>query len=55
MVGTTVGGLYFTNGSSDYFNGSFDVSVVPEPCTLALAAAAGIGFVAAHRRRRIAR
>jgi hypothetical protein len=55
MVGTTVGGLYFTNGSSDFFNGSFDVAVVPEPSTLVLAAAAGIGFAAASRRRRIAR
>ena len=55
MVGTTVGGLYFTNGSSDFFNGSFDVAVVPQPSTLVLAAAAGIGFAAASRRRRIAR
>ena len=48
MVGTTQGGLYFTNSSSDYFNGSFDVSVVPEPATFALAALAGIGVVAAR-------
>jgi len=51
MVGTSAGGLYFTNGSSDYFNGSFNVSVVPEPATLALAALTGIGFVAARARR----
>lgn len=52
MVGTTAGGLYFTNGSSDFFNGSFNVSVVPEPATLALAATAGLGFIAARFRRR---
>jgi hypothetical protein len=55
MVGTTQGGLYFTNGSSDYFNGSFNVSVVPEPATLALAAAAGLGFIATRFRRRATR
>ena len=54
MVGTTQGGLYFTNGSSDYFNGSFDVSVVPEPATFAFAALAGIGVVAARARRKAA-
>jgi hypothetical protein len=52
MVGTTVGGLYFTNGSNDYFNGSFDVSVVPEPTTLAIVAVGGLGFAAARFRRR---
>lgn len=52
MVGTTVGGLYFTNGSNDYFNGSFDVLVVPEPNTLALATFAGVGVCTAGWRRR---
>ncbi len=52
MVGTTQGGLYFTNGTNDFFNGSFDVSVVPEPATFGLAAvAAGFGFVAIRARR----
>ena len=53
MVGTTVGGLYFTNGSNDYFNGSFNVDVapVPEPGTLALAVIAGLGCITAHGSR----
>jgi hypothetical protein len=55
MVGTTAGGLYFTNASSDLFNGSFNVSVVPEPATLALGVVAGLGFIAARFRRRAAR
>ena len=55
MVGTTAGGLYFTNASSDFFNGSFNVSVVPEPATLALGAVAGLGFIAARFRRWAAR
>jgi len=54
MVGTTVGGLYVTNGSNDYFNGAFNVSVVPEPAAVALLAVAALGFSAAHFRRRTA-
>jgi hypothetical protein len=55
MVGTTVGGLYFTNGSNDYFNGAFNVSVVPEPAASALLAVAGLSFGAARFRRHRAR
>ena len=52
MVGTSVGGLAFTNLSHSFFNGSFNVGVVPDPSTLTVAALAGVGLVVARFRRR---
>jgi hypothetical protein len=54
MMGTSVGGLYFTNAQADWFNGSFDVAVVPEPSTVALGGVAALvcGGAALRSRRK---
>jgi len=48
---TTPEGLYTFSGNPNQFGYHIEVTVVPEPSTLALAALGGVGIVALRRRR----